>query len=338
MSSTVNVTALHGYLDLASSYDIDVPALLAECGIDYGQLASQQGDILARQLNQLLELTVARTRDPCFGLRLSQRQSHNVYGLVGILMEKSPDVRTAITNGIQYVQLHAQGVMPRLEESGSRAVYTFQLIEGFEQSQTAIDMVIGSGCNIVRLLTGRPDAIDAVYLSRSNPVADEAYRRILRAPVIFEHELNAIVYDRKLLDLPLASHSELLYNNVLDQVEGLFSGIPKRTSDQVRGIITDCLPSGLCSIDAVAQRLDLSRQQLQLRLRKENQSYQQILEDVRKSIATHRLLNSAISITALGELLGYSNQTAFGRAFERWYGMRPTAWRRQQSATENSSL
>tara|TARA_B100000446_G_scaffold180218_1_gene196094 strand:- start:3512 stop:4507 length:996 start_codon:yes stop_codon:yes gene_type:complete len=327
MSGTINITSLYGYLDLLQDYSVDALALLDECGIDYQQLLSQQGSIQSAQLYKLLHTTAEKTGDPFIGLKLSEKQSHNILGLVGILMEKSPNVRAAILNGIQYFKLHGQGIHLELEEHGDRALYKFQIIDRFEQVQTTVDMAIRNSCNIVRILTGRYDAIDAVYLKRSNPEASNQFRKLMGVPVTFNHELNALIYNRKLLDIPLPGYSDLLYAELLGRVERLYKEIPQTITEQVKASVHDSLPSGQCSIDTTAKKLGLSRQQLQLRLKNEGNNYKDITEQVRKTIAKERLLNSDISITNLSVLLGYSDQTAFGRAFQRWYGMRPRSWR-----------
>lgn len=329
MGSKTNITALYGYTQLIAEYGIDAESLLSECGVEYQQLVAQRGKILSSQLNQILNLSAERCGDPCFGLKLAKQQSYNTLGLVGILMEKSPDVRSAIQNGIHFFQLHAEGIRHNLEETGNQAIYTFEVTEDIEHAACTVDMAIGVSCNIVRALTQRPNAIDAVYLSHANPLPNNSYRKLLGAPVIFNHDSNAIVYDRKLLDLTLPDHSELFYMNVLNHIEGMFERLPQLTSDKVKIAILDSLECGDCSIQHIAQNMGLSKQQLQYRLSKEGQTFQVLLESARKSIAREKLLYSDISASSLSEALGYSNQTAFGRAFERWYGMRPSAWRKK---------
>ncbi|GAA6151230.1 AraC family transcriptional regulator [Pseudoteredinibacter isoporae] len=329
MDSQTNITALHGYLQLIERYGIDAQTLLSECGLDIEQLRSQQGQIFSTQLNRLLTLSAERCGDPCFGLKLAKQQSYHTLGLIGVLMETSPDVRSAVLNGIHFFQLHAEGIRHSLEESERLAIYTFQVTGGIEDAATTIDMAIGISCNIVRTLTRQANAIKTVYLAHANPMPNDAYRQLLGAPVVFNHDSNAIVYERKLLDLPLPNHSELFYMSVLEHVEELFERLPQSTSDKVASTIATRLGNQSCTIEGVAHSLGLSKQQLQYRLIKEEQTFQNILDQQRKAIAKEKLLTSDISVSHLSETLGYSSQTAFGRAFERWYGLRPSAWKKQ---------
>jgi len=324
----VNITALHGYLELVSTYKTDPYALLADCGIDTKIVESQKGYISGKQLGDLLAATVQATGDSTFGLKLSKQQGHSILGMLGLMMEKSRDVRSAVKSAIQYLPVYTDNILAELLEEGDLAIFSFSLIENTRQCPAILDLTMGTNCNIVRTLTQRPNAIKTVYLTHDKPSDENLYRKLFGAPVIYNHEMNALVYDRKLLDLPLTSYDPLLYSELVNHIENALNDLTQATSEQVKELITLNLANGSYSMDSIASKLDISSRKLQYLLSKEGVSFQKLLDEVRKNIAQQKLMQSNISATQLGEILGYSDQTAFGRAFKRWFGVRPREWKK----------
>ena len=99
------------------------------------------------------------------------------------------------------------------------------------------------------------------------------------------------------------------------------------TSDRVRALLLEMLPEGMSSIDAVAQRLALSKRSLQRHLGDEAVSFQDVLNTVRQELAQHYLVNSTISPGEISWLLGFQESNSFIRAFRGWTGKTPGAYR-----------
>jgi AraC-like DNA-binding protein len=100
-----------------------------------------------------------------------------------------------------------------------------------------------------------------------------------------------------------------------------------KTSDRVRGVLLEMLPAGMSSIDAVAQRLAMSKRSLQRHLGDEAVSFQDVLNSVRQELAQHYLINSTISPGEISWLLGFQESNSFIRAFRSWTGKTPGAYR-----------
>lgn len=98
-------------------------------------------------------------------------------------------------------------------------------------------------------------------------------------------------------------------------------------TDRVRGVLLEVLPAGISSIDAVAQRLAVSKRSLQRHLGDESVSFQDVLSQVRQELAQHYLINSRISPGEISWLLGFQESNSFIRAFRSWTGTTPGAYR-----------
>ena len=96
---------------------------------------------------------------------------------------------------------------------------------------------------------------------------------------------------------------------------------------QVEPLIRRSLQSQRYQIDRVAKHLSLHPRTLQRKLKDAGMNYSKIVEDIRKDVATERLKNSNITIMQLSDYLGYNDNTAFTRAFKKWFGETPVQWR-----------
>lgn len=102
------------------------------------------------------------------------------------------------------------------------------------------------------------------------------------------------------------------------------------TIDKVRGVVASRLPRGVPSIGVVARQLTIAPRTLQRRLAAEGVSYQQLVDIVRREAAERLLMDASMSIGEIGYLLGFSEPSAFHRAFKRWHSLTPHEYRNGQ--------
>jgi AraC-like DNA-binding protein len=100
----------------------------------------------------------------------------------------------------------------------------------------------------------------------------------------------------------------------------------------VRKIIRSGLSRQDCSIEDVAGILAVAPRTLQRQLKQRGSSFSRLLEEVRITAARRHLAESQLSLTQLAAILGYSELSAFSRAFHRWHGQSPQQWQRSRSA------
>lgn len=98
-------------------------------------------------------------------------------------------------------------------------------------------------------------------------------------------------------------------------------------SRRVRPLIAKQLDRGQVKVDAIATELNMSRHTLYRRLKEENQTFIGLLDDVRREQALTYLRERDRSLVEVAELLGFSELSAFSRAFKRWMGKSPAEFR-----------
>jgi AraC-like DNA-binding protein len=104
--------------------------------------------------------------------------------------------------------------------------------------------------------------------------------------------------------------------------------------ERVRAVLLETLPAGISSIDAVAQRLAISKRSLQRQLAEESVGFQEVLSEVRQALAQHYLRRTDISAGEISWLLGFQESNSFIRAFRGWTGTTPAAYRQGLMGTQ----
>jgi AraC-like DNA-binding protein len=166
---------------------------------------------------------------------------------------------------------------------------------------------------------------------RHSPPADlSEHRRLFRAPIRFNRPVNGVVLRRALLDAPLVKADPGLCGVLERHVRELVERMPKATalSDRVRELVASELSTGGASAATVARKLHMSRRTLQRQLGADGTTFRALFDMLRRDLAMHYLGERKIAIAEVAFLLGFSEASAFYRAFNRWYGTTPTAYRR----------
>ena len=323
----VRASALEGFDELVRHLGGDPDPLRRAQGLQTGPLAPDSW-ISYRAFIDLLESAAASMDCPHFGLSLSRRQDIGILGTVGFVIREAPDVRTALQELSQYLTLHNQGAEVSLMVDGDTAQLSFRVkLPGHVRVTQQLDLVLGVGVNIMRLLCGRQWHPLAVYLAHAEPVDRSPYRRLFDCPLHFDAEMGAFLFRASDLQKTISSADSDLHDLLAGHLEQIRASFPDSYPDQIRYLIRQALYTGDCSVERIASYLSVTPRTLQRRLRAEGTSYKELLEDVRYDMATRYLLDSNSSLTVLSSMLGYSELSAFSNAFKLKTGLSPRNWR-----------
>jgi AraC-like DNA-binding protein len=169
-----------------------------------------------------------------------------------------------------------------------------------------------------------------VCFQHDAPPDIQEHERIFRAPVKFNMPVSKLVFDQALLQLPLIEADPVL-SAVLDRhAEELLAKLPRRggLTDEVRALLRQAINGGDPSLEAVSQQLNLSPRTLQRKLKDEHTSHQDLLDEMRRDLSVRYLREPEMAICEVAYLLGFSEPSAFHRAFRRWTGTTPREYRR----------
>lgn len=209
-----------------------------------------------------------------------------------------------------------------------------------EQSRRLARLSLSVWALRLRWLTGQPDLkLDACF---EGPAPGDAapYRRIFGGTVRFDQPHDVMWGDASCVDLPIvsrdtASHS-LLQSQALKQLEQL-SRQEDRLVDKVQALIRSRLDSGGLSLEDIALALKMPARTLQRRLEEVGANFRWMVDEVRRTQAEHYLRATSVPLSELAVTLGFADHASFNRAFKRWTGMSPGAFRRTPLAQQDGS-
>jgi AraC-like DNA-binding protein len=175
----------------------------------------------------------------------------------------------------------------------------------------------------------RPLCLQRVDLPHQRPRGNTDYHMLFGAPVEFLAPRTALIFDSAALSEPIVRTQHDLETFLRNSPSGIISQFDfySSHSDRVRRIIEARLGGQGCTADEIAAGIGMSRQTLRRRLRDENTSVTDIKDDVLREAAIASLAKGTETIAALSQRLGFSEPSAFTRAFRRWTGQPPTHYR-----------
>ena len=336
------------YLVRASSMD-GIRTTIASLGGDADEVFRRQG-MLEQDFEPqswfsyyrfllLLEDAATATRCPHFGLLLAGRQGINSLGPVGFVVQQAPDVRSALRALTVHFIHHNQGAEVELQVEKGIAQWRFHCkLAGKAPLRQQEDLAAGIGLNLMRLLWSPSWSPDALYLPHAPPADLHPYGKLFNCPLVFNADAPQMIFKADILDRPLNNANPQLHRLLEEHLSHLRRDYPDDYCGQVRHLINQALTTGDCSIERVASHLAVGKRTLQRQLKNHDTSYKDLLEDVRFDIAKRYLRESSGSLTALADMLCYSDLSTFSTAFRQHHGISPRDWRkqfeiRQQTAT-----
>jgi AraC-like DNA-binding protein len=172
--------------------------------------------------------------------------------------------------------------------------------------------------------------------SATGPPADLApYRRYFGAPVCFHRSEYTTVFDPGILSRPLRGFDQQLLGILEEHASVILAQLPPPNDDllaKLEQFVVGALPDDGAGISAAARALGMSTRTLQRRLRERGIVFAGLVDEVRRRLSARYLADGTLTLGEIAWLLGYSESSAFNRAYRRWTGRSPSADRRRAAA------
>jgi AraC-like DNA-binding protein len=319
---------------------VDVQAALLAVGIEPACLDDADARIPVQREQALWEELARCANDPCFGL---QAQTHIEPGAIDVFdyaVRSSPDIRHAIQNMVRYTRLAHDlvDIELRVEGDEARIVHRHRL-HPVDLSAQATDYSVGGIVIVMRELCGSDFTPVEIRIARERPQDVGPYESLLGTTPQFGGLTNEIAFTADILERPVSTADAGLHHLLARRAEELLASLPRM--DDVATRVRVCIAESLCggdpSIEMIAERLGMGARTLQRRLAEAGTTHQELLNLMRREMARDLLRDDNIGINEIAYLLGYSERSAFHRAFKRWYGVAPAAFRGQPELTHGDA-
>lgn len=325
-SRTIPVQFVRAAVDGASRRGIDLTPVLTRAAIPATLLADDRARCTPEQVTTLVRELWKLSEDELFGLG-SAPVPQGTFRLVCYALINSPDLRTVCDRIADFGP--ALPALPPFEIVHGTDITRLEAdLSGFDDPDHLLtDFLLVLVHQFTGWLIGRRIRLHLVELPYPQPANAEEYDLIFGSPLRFGAARPAMEFDTALLALPIVRDERELADYLKHSPADLLGRRDYGTTlgDQVRRILERGLRGDWPSSDDVAQRLSISPQHVRRRLREEGTSLGAIKEDLLRDAAIAGLARGQ-AVHELSARLGFSEPSAFRRAFRRWTGSTPTAY------------
>jgi AraC-like DNA-binding protein len=311
---------------------IDPVEVLVFAGIDPDLFTDPDNQITYRARGRLITACVVRTGCPHFGLLFGQQMNLQALGLVGMLARAAPDVRSTLRIITNSLHVHSRGAVMGLEMDQSLAVLSYEvLLPNVEGNDQIGDAAIAMMMNVMTGLCGDRFAPVEVRFAHRAPANLAPYRKVFRAPLRFDASRHALVFSSTWLEVRSPDSDPELQRFLRKIVGALEAELTDDFAEQVRRVLRSAVHTGHDSMDQVARIFSIHPRTVARRLEELGTSFQKLADEIRFETARQLLQHTAMEVAEIADVLGYSRTSAFSRAFERWSGTHPAAWRARRA-------
>jgi AraC-like DNA-binding protein len=319
--------SLSDYEPLARSVGLDPLRMLRLAKLPVRALHEPDLMIDVTSVVWLLEESARLSGQEAFGLLLAEKRSLANFGMLALLLREEPTLRAAMQAMVRYMRLHNAGVQLRLEDADDLVLLHVEMdAQRRGNWRQAVEMSTGIGLRTFGILNGNTFRPASIHFTHESPASLKVHHRVLGRAIEFSQESNAIVYRRRDLDLPIPGADPALKREVKRWLDMQLANFADEPVQRTRQIVKMLLPTGLCSVDRIAQHLGMHRRTLNRHLATEGESVTTIVNAVRAELAEEFLANSKRKLYEVAELLGFSCAGDFSRWFRDRFGRPPSDW------------
>lgn len=295
----------------------EVEAELAAVGLEPATLGDPDARVSHRLAIALWDHAVETTGDPSFGLHVAQSVDITVFDVLAYAITTSSTV--------------VEGLRRLLLTPTARGMELEHRLPAQVLPRAVSEFVLGVWLAVPRQTTGRDIVPLRVWFRHAKPSDTAELEAHFRCPMEFDTGRNLLEFSEETLELPQLQANPglvaVLDRHAKDLLQRLPAQQPASVASRARALIATELQGGNPSAERIAQSLQLSVRTLSRRLADEGTSHKQLLEELRRELAQRYLREQQLAAEEVAFLLGYSEASAFHRAFKRWTGETPAQFR-----------
>jgi AraC-like DNA-binding protein len=310
---------------------VDPNVMVAGTALSLEALYDQQTRVSFREAIQIFTNAVDRSPSPDLGLLVASRECFSDWGMLGYAIASCRHPEDAIEFGNRlYAASTNLTPMHSRSEDGTYVTYVTSTFPVGRILPFLIEETFGGIVNVLRALVapGKPISPKEVQFSYAPPSYEDKYVEFFQCPVSFNRGVNKMIWRPEDARRPFNNHNPTTAKLAVKLCEQFLS----ETAGE-RGLVFDIRcrllrsPGNFPSPKALAAELNTSERSLSRALKNLGTSYQEILDQAREKIATEYLMTSDLRLDDIAALTGFSDAGNFHRAFKKWTGKAPSAFR-----------
>lgn len=334
--SKVLASAATGVVSLIEANGGDVDSIFGTTSIHLDDLDSPITELSLQQFCLLFTEAAKQTGNDNFGLHFGAQFEPKKLGAIGYAAISSPTLSAALRNMEFYFPAHQNQSSFSLIQDSDILWLSYRILDPriAERRQDA-ELSMGMFWNIFRRALGCDWSPLEVRFEHTKPSNGAEHEKVFGAPVLFGRRTNAMAFRRCDLDAIMPDQDPYLFSIIEPFLQSRckLHDNPETFASIVRNQIKLNLSTTTPTIPEIARIFGLSECQFQHELDLHRLSFQDLLRAARQELSLHYINDTEIPLTEVALLLGYSELSAFSRAFRNWTGMSPHRYRRTHKAT-----
>lgn len=342
--TTVSAKLLEPVLQLARHYRQPTGQDLQQSILEVAALPEQEftkpgARFPASNYPKVLDKLSEISGNPLIALHLGEATQPRMLGSIGFLMSTAPTLEQAYQTLIDYLPLLFEGAVLQMEQTVDSTVITLELNDN---DPHAVEYFLACLINWPRWLIGRQVPALAVQLTLPEPANIQPYQQFFAAEVEFGAARNQLLLSNDYLQLACVDANSEMHHLHREFADSLLSkaSLQNALTAQTRNLIRQQLAEGGGCVrrEQIAESVGLSLRTLQRKLGQQGSSFQEIYDQTRREVCLQLIQRGQLSFGEVSFQLGFSNQSAFQKAFKRWMGMAPSEYRQQVKPVEIDSV
>jgi len=309
---------------------LDADGLLRQVGLSPALLLSPQARVSAKHYGALWRLVALTLDDEFFG-QDSRRMKSGSFAMICHAVLNCKTLRQAIDRSLRFYALILDDICGKLNLSGAEASITLHEDSTAPHRVFAHEVLLMLLHGVACWLVGRRIPIKRAQFSYEEPPHSAEYRLMYSTTISFRAPHTAIVFDAAYLALPIIQNERTVKEFLRNAPENILLKYKNGSSlgARIRRRLRQSLPGDLPEFEALAEEMSMTPATLRRRLHEEGTFYQSIKDELRRDLAIGYLSHSKRSAMDIGLELGFSERSAFHRAFKKWTGASPGEFRRR---------
>jgi AraC-like DNA-binding protein len=326
METTVRARTMQGFSELVAELGGDPIAILARAGLDADVMSRSNEWVSFRSVVIAYETAATATSCGDFGIRLAGNRGLSFLGPMVLIFKYSKSLELGLSSCAEYVRAHNTGYVPVLDVGRDTASWQIRMDERLRaHADQWMEESLLTAINLTRVFLG------ATYLPQSvcfrhDRIEGNDYESVFGSALEFRAPFDGIILNRSDLKSPNPTDDQDVYRFLMEYLDARVLGAGEDFPAAVRSLLVKLIPTGKFSVNVLADQFGMHRRTFQRRLSDSGQSYAELLDECRATMARKYLLRSNLPMSNLAHMLGYADQSAFNHAFRRWYNMTPRQW------------
>jgi len=309
---------------------VDTGALLRDAGIPARTLEDPDARLDPAKVSALWARAYERTGDPVLSLHAAEACPFGAYKVIDFMAASATSVGEAFCCAARYFPLVNTAIRLPIDDSGDPVTFDVEDESGpGGVSRPYAEYCLAAFLLHVRTATGVAFPVQEVTFVHRTPPDLREHERVFGCPVRFESAHNRMAIAREAWRSPASRGQAGVLEVLCEHANLLLERLPRGPDlvDRTRRAIGERLRGGDPSLESVARALGTSARSLQRHLRDLGSSFEGIADEVREATARLYLQQPDIAVAEVAYLLGFSDPSAFSRAFRRWTGTSPVRFR-----------